>query len=479
MRRDDASRPARGGHLGDVDRQADGGRRSEPAAWSESGADDAPDTPDREDAAVAAGTPDRDRREAAEQRQAGQIAAGQPDEVSVRRGWRAWACAAAILIVLVGGFSYYRHRGASGGKPPGQAAQDNGVPVQAAAAETADVPIYLDSLGTVQALNTVTVKTRVEGQIVQIAFTEGQMVREGDLLAQIDPRPYQAALDQAIARKAQDEATLANTRLDLERTQKLGDYATRQALDTQRSNVGSQTAQIAYDAAVIENARTQLDYATIRSPLTGRTGLRLIDQGNIVRPTDTGGLVDIAQIEPIAVLFTAPEQQLPEVARSKAGGSVPVTALSSDGKTVLGEGELVLINNQVDAASGTIRLKAQFANGQDRLWPGLSVNTRLRLKTLNGVVTIPSAAVQRGPDQLYVYVVKADGTAEKRVVRIGVFSEDKAVVEDGLRAGDKVVTAGQYRVTPGARLAVAAPPGASPPGASPPGPAPGQTAASN
>ena len=366
------------------------------------------------------------------------------------RAW--WLSLAALLLIALGGAGYYAS-GRLAPKPAQQAAQDPGVPVQVAEARSTNLPVYLDSLGTVQALNTVVVRTRVEGQITRIAFTEGQMVQEGDLLAQIDPRPYQAALDQAVAKKAQDEATLANTRLDLDRTQRLGEFASRQALDTQRANVGAQSAQIAVDDALIDTARTQLDYATIRAPLAGRTGLRLIDQGNIVRSSDTGGIVEVAQIQPIAVLFTAPEQQLRDIAKAKAVGSVAVTALNSRDGTPLAEGELVLINNQVDAASGTVRLKAQFANAEGHLWPGLSVNTRLRLKVLNGVVTIPADAVMRGPDHLFVFVAKGDGLAEKRKVQVGIISETQAVIESGIWAGEVVVVAGQSRVMDGARLA--------------------------
>jgi len=379
---------------------------------------------------------------------------------------RPWLLTLALLAIVGGGAWYWftGHAARSATDVNAGAAREApGVPVEVAAAERRDVPVFLELLGTAQALNTVTIRSRVDGQIFKIAFSEGQTVKKGDLLVQIDPRPFQAALDQALAKRAQDEATLANNRLDLQRSEKLGEFATRQQLDTQRAAVSSQSAQIAADEAAIENARTQLDYATIRSPLDGRTGLRLIDEGNIVHAADASGIVEITQVDPIAVLFTAPEDQLAGITRAQSAGRVPVTALSSDGKAVLAEGELVLINNQVDAASGTVKLKAQFPNGEGRLWPGLSVNVRLLLKTLPDAVTVPSAAVQRGPDGLYVYAVGQDGKAERRPIEVGVFSQDRAVVEKGLGPGDRVVTAGQYRVTNGTKLAVNAAREAAPP----------------
>jgi multidrug efflux system membrane fusion protein len=324
--------------------------------------------------------------------------------------------------------------------------------VKVAEAKTADLPLYLNSLGTVQAFNTVTIRSRVDGELVKVAFEEGQIVKEGDLLAQIDPRPYQAALDQAIAKKAQDEATLANNRRDLERTNQLGDYATRQQRDTQLAGVTSQVAQIQFDQAAIENAQTQLGFATIRAPITGRTGLRLVDQGNIVHASDTTGIVQIAQIEPIAVLFTAPQQQLQSIAAAMKLGKVRVAAFTSDNNTLLGEGELSLINNEIDAASGTIRLKATFANAEDKLWPGLSVNTRLLVKTFSNVVSIPADAVQRGPDKMFCYVVGSDDKVTKRDLDVGPYTEGQAVIENGLRAGERVVISGQYRLVEGATV---------------------------
>ncbi|EIM25672.1 efflux RND transporter periplasmic adaptor subunit [Microvirga lotononidis] len=330
------------------------------------------------------------------------------------------------------------------------------VPVQAASVEESDIPIYMTGLGSVQALNTVTVRSRVDGQIDKIAFQEGQMVKEGDLLLQIDPRPFQAALDQAVAKKAQDEAQLVSAKADLERTRQLitRDFASKQQLDVQQANVNSLNAQIQADQGAIDNATTQLSYTTIRAPLTGRTGLRQVDQGNIVHASDTNGIVQIAQIEPIAVIFTAPEAELSGILKAQGQGPLKVWALTSSGKTPLAEGELTLVNNQVDSATGTVRLKAQFANKDHSLWPGMSVDARLLVRTLKGVAAVPNTAVQRGPQGLFAYVVKTDNTVEMRPIKVGVITADKAVIESGVSVGERVVTAGHYRLQPGASVQV-------------------------
>jgi membrane fusion protein, multidrug efflux system len=325
------------------------------------------------------------------------------------------------------------------------------VPVDTATATRQDVPITLTGLGTVQALNTVTVTARVDGQIQKIAFNEGQDVKAGDLLVQIDPRPFQAALDQAIAKKAQDVATLQNALLDLKRFEDLArkDFATGQQLDTQKALVAQTQAQIAGDQAAIDNARTQLDYTTIKAPLDGRTGFRLVDQGNNVHATDTTGIVMITQIHPISVVFTLPEDQLPEVQRALAAGTVPATAIADNGKTVLAQGKLVLADNMIDQTTGTARFKAEFPNAENALWPGAFVNVQLLLQTQHNAITIPSVAVQRGPDGLFAYVVKPDTKVEARPIQIGVNTGVYAVVENGLSPGEQVVTAGQYRLEPG------------------------------
>ena len=248
-----------------------------------------------------------------------------------------------------------------------------------------DFPVYLSGLGTVQGFNTVLVRTRVDGQIDQIAFKEGQQVKQGDVLVQIDPRPFQAALDQAKAKKAQDQANLANANLDLQRFTTLGEFATRQQTDTQRSTVAQLTAQLAADDAAISNAQTQFDYTTVRAPISGVAGLRQIDVGNIVNAATQTGIVTIAQIEPIAVIFTAPEDQLPYVNEAQSAAPLKTIALTTDGKKPLSEGVLSVVNNQVDTTSGTIRLKAVFDNKNHALWPGQSVSTRLLVTTLKDV----------------------------------------------------------------------------------------------
>lgn len=336
--------------------------------------------------------------------------------------------------------------------PPPPAA----VPVSAADAKTGDFPVVLVGLGTVQANNTVLVRSRVDGQITSLHFTEGQIVQKGDLLAEIDPRPYKAALEQAQAKKQQDDANLSNAQRDLGRFQSLAksDYATKQQLDTQTSQVAQLTAQIAADQASIDNAQTQLDYATIRSPLTGRAGFRLIDQGNIVNASGTAGIVEIAQVKPIAVIYTEPENNLAQLQAGQAGGPLAVTALASDGRTALAEGKLNTLNNEVDAGSGTIRIKALFDNDNNKLWPGLSVVIHTVVETRKGVVILPESAVQRGRDGFYAYVIDANERAQIRQIKVGQIAEGQALVDDGVKAGEKVVTGGQYRLQPNALVRV-------------------------
>nr|WP_052120398.1 efflux RND transporter periplasmic adaptor subunit [Inquilinus limosus] len=316
------------------------------------------------------------------------------------------------------------------------------------------MPVYLTGLGTVQALNTVTVKSRVDGQLQTVAYKEGQHVTAGQTLAQIDPRPFQAALDQAKATKAKDEAQLANAQLDLTRFENLKQYATAQSVDTQKALIAQIQAQIEGDQAAIDNAATQLSYTTITSPLNGRAGIRLVDQGNIVHATDAGGLVVITQLHPITVIFTLPEEDLPEISAQMAKGPMTVFADTRGDDKPLDQGTLELVDNQIDQATGTIRLKATFPNKADQLWPGQYVDIRLLLRTEANVVTVPAGAVQRGPDGLYVYAIKPDGTAEVRPVGVGQITGGTAVIESGLDAGDSIVTAGQYRLQPGTRVQV-------------------------
>jgi len=356
-----------------------------------------------------------------------------------------------VALLVIGGvyIAWPRHR-SSDATAKGPAA----VPVTVAAVTKENFPVYLTGLGTVQGFNTVTVRTRVDGQINQIAFKEGQFVKEGDLIAQVDPRPFQATLDQANAKKAQDEASLANAKLDLQRSKNLGDFATKQTVDTQTSTVAQLTAQIAADQAAIANAQTQLDYASIRAPISGVTGIRQVDVGNIVNAATQTGIVTIAQIEPISVIFTAPEEQLPAISAALRAGDTRVTALTTDGRKVLSQGTLSLMNNQVDTTSGTIRLKATFDNKDHALWPGQSISTRLLIDTLKDATVMPDDAVQHGADGLYVYVVADGNKADVRKVKVGPSTDGKTLIESGLNPGDQVVTRGQYRVQPGSPLAV-------------------------
>ena len=361
-----------------------------------------------------------------------------------------------IPLVLVGalgaGAWYWWMRGPAQANLPPRAPP--AIPVDTASATGRNVPIYLIGLGTVQALNTVTVTSRVDGELEKVAFTEGQDVKAGDLLAQIDQRPFKAALDQAIAKKAQDIAQLKNAQLDLKRFVPLltKGFATHQEVDTQQALVNQVQSQIQGDEAAIENAQTQLDYTTITAPLDGRTGFRLVDQGNIVHATDTTGIVVITQLHPISVVFTVPEENLLAITQSMSAGPVVATALASDGTTELDQGRVTLVDNQIDQATGTARLKAEFDNRSNKLWPGEFVNVRILMQTQGNALTVPSAAVQHGNDGLFVYVVKPDETVEVRPVKVGTDTGEFAVVESGLHIGEQVVVNGQYRLQPGARI---------------------------
>ena len=313
------------------------------------------------------------------------------------------------------------------------------------------MPVYLDGVGTARALNTVTVSAQVDGKLLNISFTEGQDVPKGYVLAKIDPTIYQAQYDQAVAKKAQDEAPLANARLDLERYTRLAatNAINKQQLDTQRALVSQLEAQVKVDQAAIDNARAVLSYTDVVAPIAGRTGIRLVDEGNLVKASDTTGIVVITQIRPISVFFSLPQQELPELNRGLAEGPLPVDALGADGKTVLDHGKVLVIDNQVDQTTGTIKLKAEFPNANLQLWPGQFVNVRLLIDTLREVVVVPTAAVQRGPNGAFVYVVKDDSTVGVRSVTITKQDDREAVIGTGLRAGERVVTTGFARLTEG------------------------------
>jgi membrane fusion protein, multidrug efflux system len=328
------------------------------------------------------------------------------------------------------------------------------IAVETAAVSHADVPIYLQGLGTVQAFYTVTVTARVDGELQKIAFTEGQTVHKGDLLAQIDPRPNQAAYDQALATKAKDESLLANAKRDYDRYALLQpqNLASKQTVDTARALVDQLTAQLQVDQAIIDNARTQLQYTRITSPIDGRTGIRLIDPGNIVHAAGTNGIVVVTQVQPISVVFTVPEEDLPSVGSALAAGPVQVTTLSRDGKTVLDQGTLTLIDNEIDQGTGTAKLKAVFDNKRNTLWPGQYVNARVLIRTERNVLTVPTAAVQLGPNGPFTYVVKDDSTVEVRPLELGVESGGLTVITKGVVLNERVVTSNQYRLQAGVRV---------------------------
>lgn len=330
------------------------------------------------------------------------------------------------------------------------------VPVQAAAAARADVPIYLSGIGTVQAFNTVTVRAQVDGQLQQVLFSEGQQVKKGDLLAVIDPRPFQAALDQAAAKIQQDRANLDNARVILARFQKLASqsFETQSALDTQASTVAQLEAQIAQDEAAREAAATQLSFTQLRAPLDGRTGIRLVDQGNIVHATDSTGVVVITQTQPISVISTLAQEALQVVREAQKSGPVSVTAFANNGATNLGSGTLLLIDNEIDQTNGTIKLKSTFPNKDELLWPGQFVEIRLQQQIAKDVLTVPSSAVQRGSQGFYVYIVTPNDLVEMRSVKIGQIASGRAIIDSGVSEGEHVVTSGPYRLEPGIKVAV-------------------------
>jgi membrane fusion protein, multidrug efflux system len=332
------------------------------------------------------------------------------------------------------------------------------VPVVEGKVAQKDVPIYVDGLGTVQAFNTVTVHVRVDGELKKVAFVEGQDVHAGDLLAQIDPDPFQTALEQTVAKKAQDEAQLANAQLDLKRDTDLVQQkiATQQTYDTQKALVDQLVATVKADQAAIDSAKVQLDYTTITSPLDGRTGIRQVDQGNIVHAVDVNGLVVITQLHPISLVFTLPEQSLNEIQKEMLSNQVTVLAVDRDNTTQLGEGKLAVIDNEIDTTTGTIRLKATFANEDLRLWPGQFVNARLLLTTRKSGLVVPASAVQRGPDGSYIFVIKSDQSVEVRPVKVGQIEKGEALIDQGLKPGENIVVDGQYRLQIGSHVKPAA-----------------------
>jgi multidrug efflux system membrane fusion protein len=362
---------------------------------------------------------------------------------------------AVVAVVLILGWIWLTRK-------PASAASHTSLPavaVDTAVATRHDVPVYLEGLGNVQAFYTAKISSRVDGQLERVGFLEGQLVKKGDLLAQIDPRPLQAALEQANATQAKDAAQLESARRDLDRYSVLApkNLISQQVLDAQVALVAQLQAQLKVDAAAIDNARTQLDYATITAPFAGRTGIRLVDPGNIVHAADTTGIVVLTQIQPISAVFTLPEDVISQVTQAMSAGQLSVTALSRDDRTQLDSGTLALVDNQIDTTTGTVRLKATFQNAHNALWPGQFVNVRILLQQRHDAVTVPTLAIQRGPDGIFAYVVKADSTVEPRPLETAEETDGVTVVTGGLQAGERVVTTNQYRLQPGARVQVLAP----------------------
>jgi multidrug efflux system membrane fusion protein len=372
-----------------------------------------------------------------------------------------------LILVAVAAALYYVFSGA----PPkpqqrGRFAAETGpVPVLAAPATKADVPVYLDAVGTIIALNTVTVSPQVDGKLISVNFKEGDDVKKGDVLAKIDPTTYQAQLDQAKAKKAQDEAQLANAKVDLDRYEKLAatNAINRQQADTQKALVAQDTALVQSDQAAIENAQATLGYTTIVAPIAGRTGIRQVDEGNIVHASSSPAIVVITQVIPISVIFNLPQQTIGQVNDAFAKGPLQVDALRPDNDAVIDHGTLRVLDNQVDQTTGTVKLKAEFPNATEQLWPGQFVNVRLLIDTLKDVVTIPTGAVQRGPNGTFVYVVKDDNTVSMRAIVVQKQDETQTVVKSGVAAGERVVTTGFVRLTDGSKITIGSAAGAPAP----------------
>ncbi|WP_428672702.1 efflux RND transporter periplasmic adaptor subunit [Reyranella sp.] len=365
----------------------------------------------------------------------------------------------ALLAVAAAGYFFIDQAGLDKARAADVPAAPPGIPATVGFAEKKDIPVYVRGIGSVQAFNMVSVKSRVDGQIMKVAFKEGQEVKAGDPLFQIDPRPYQAALDQATAAKQRSKAQLVGAEADLERYGKLigSGYQSRQSFDQQKAITDALKGAIAGDQAAIDTARLNLGYADIRAPIDGRTGSRQVDPGNLVQTSQNTALVTITQTRPIFVNFTVPQDQTDTIRINQKVAPLEVIAYSSDEKTELARGKVTLIENQIDAATGTLKLKGTFENADERLWPGEFVSVRLVLSTRKDAVTVPQRTVMQGASDSFVYLVKADNTVERRTVEIAASQDGVAVIGKGLDAGDKVVIDGQYRLTNGARIRVEAP----------------------
>jgi multidrug efflux system membrane fusion protein len=368
------------------------------------------------------------------------------------------AVVVVIAAAVVAGFSAWRiatRQVSAQAQNPAQAAP--AIPVTPGVAEAKDMPVFVSGIGTVQAFNTVSIRSRVDGQITKVFFTEGQEVKAGEPLFQIDPRPFQAALDQAQAARDRDQAQLEGAQRNLDRYAKLvvPGYQTRQSYEDQQATVAQLKAGVKADEALIESAKLNLDYALVKAPIDGRTGQRIVDVGNFIQAGQNTNLVTITQLKPIFVGFTVPQESLDRIRQNQSTQPLDVVAYGQDDKTVLSQGKLTLIDNQVDVATGTIHLKGTFENADERLWPGEFVNARLILSVLKDAVTVPARTVMQGPNGPYLYVIKPDDTVEHRDLKVEATQDDLAVIAQGLSAGERVVVDGQYRLTNGARIQAA------------------------
>jgi membrane fusion protein, multidrug efflux system len=378
------------------------------------------------------------------------------DKARHRQGIRraGFIAAAALMVAIVAGCG--RESGSSKGGKQGKGGAGSNAPVAAVIGTVMqkDVPIYLDGLGTVQAFNTVTVRSRVDGQLKKLSFKEGQDVQAGELLAQIDPDPFRTQVEQLEAKKAQDEAQLSFARVELKRNADLlaQKIVSQEVYDTQKAQVDQFVALVKSDQAAIDNAKVQLNYTTIEAPISGRTGIRFVDEGNIIHSGDSNGIVILTQLKPISVVFTLPEQSLSEIQRQQAQGAMTVVALGRDNTTQLDEGQLAVFDNQIDTTTGTIRLKATFPNVNLKLWPGQFVNARLLLAVRTNGIVVPASVVQRGPEGAYAFIVNNDMSVKMAPVKVGQIDQGQALIDSGLTAGQRVVVDGQYKLQPGSKV---------------------------
>ena len=366
---------------------------------------------------------------------------------------------AGICVLLLFGYTRNRSKASAASAPPPRGIGQQAVPVAIASVTQQDMPVYLDGLGSVQAFNTVTIKTRIDGEVTQVAFREGQDVKKGELLIVIDPRPYQVALEQAQATMYRDQSQLTIAKRNVDRYSELfkEGVVSQQDLDTQQSAEGNLEGMVRADQAAIDNAKLNLAYTHITAPFDGRVGLRLVDPGNMVHAADTTGMLVLTQMHPIAVIFTIPEDNLPPVLKRLQHGGMTVDVFSRDNRNHLSTGNLLTVNNQIDQTTGTVRLKAVFDNNDSMLWPNQFVNARLLLDVKKNATVVPSAAVQRGAEGTYAFVVKADNTVEVRQVKVGVTEGNLVAVNQGLNPGEKVVTDGQDKLQAGSHVRPTAP----------------------